>query len=167
MSARSSRRQEEVSRRDLFRVGAVAIAGVFSAIVAIPLVALLISPWFTKVPEVWVRVCSLYQINALTPVEFRAAFKRRDGTITYEDVRGVFVIRKGTDILAFTNVCTHMDCPTRWLDWRQQIVCPCHGGIYDRWGQLMGGPPGHSLPLYVKKIVGSDLYVANRYEFRV
>ncbi|MDA8187423.1 MAG: ubiquinol-cytochrome c reductase iron-sulfur subunit [Dehalococcoidales bacterium] len=157
----------KLNRREFFQWAVWAAGGIFGLIVAIPLVGYILAPFFRTPPEEWVRVCSLDEINSLTPTEFRIAFKREDAPQSYEDVRGVFVIRKGREILAFTNVCTHMGCSTRWLDWRQQILCPCHGGLYDRWGQLMGGPPAHSLPFYVSKIEGNDLYVANRYVFRV
>ena len=160
-------RGRPMTREEFFRWGIVAAGGIFSIVVAGPLVGFFLSPWFRKTPEQWVRVCSLDEINSLEPVQFRAAFPRNNAPEKYEDVRGVFVIRRDNDILAFSNICTHMDCSVRWLAWRQQILCPCHGGLYDRWGQLMGGPPAHSLPLYVRKVENNYLYIANRYEFRV
>ena len=153
---------QRLSRRRLLEWGVGIIAGLFSALLAIPLVGYLGSVLGQRTSQQWVRVCTLDQVNSTTPTQFRIAFRGENAPHGYEDVRGVFVIRKGGDVLAFTNVCTHMGCSVRWLDWRDQILCPCHGGTYDRWGNLIGGPPAHSLPLYVSRIEDNVLYVANR-----
>ena len=166
MSAATEGRRP-VSRRSFFQWGLAAAGGFFSLIVAIPLLGYLLSPFARRTLRQWVRVCSLDEVNSLTPSFFRISFTRTDGPRAYEEARGVFVIRRGNEILAFTNVCTHMACSVRWLDWKQQILCPCHGGLYDRWGQLMGGPPAHSLPFFVSRIENNDLYVADETMFRV
>ena len=157
----------KLNRREFFQRAILAAGGLFGLIAGVPLIGVILDPFFKRTSEQWARVCSLSEINSLSPAFFPISFPREDAPVGYKDVRGVFVIQKGNEILAFTNVCTHMDCSVRWLDWRQQILCPCHGGLYDRWGQLLGGPPAHSLPLYASKIEGNDLYVANRYVFRV
>jgi menaquinol-cytochrome c reductase iron-sulfur subunit len=166
-STRQKTRGEKVSRRQFFEWGIYVIAGFFSILLGVPLVGYFLSVIFRPGVEQWVPVTTLDRIDVLTPTEYAVAFERRDVLRSYEEMRGVFVIRKGNDILAFTNVCTHMHCSVRWLDYRQQIVCPCHGGVYDRWGQLAGGPPPNSLPLYATKVEGNVLYVANRQIFRV
>ena len=156
----------KVNRREFFQWGVWIVGGIFSVLLGIPLIGYFLSVLFQRQSEQWLPVCSLDQINSVTPTEFQITFKGETAHRTWEDVRGVFVIRKGNDILAFTNVCTHMGCSVRWLDWRQQILCPCHGGMYDRWGNLAGGPPSHSLPFYVSKIENNTLYVANRVQLR-
>lgn len=155
------------NRREFFQWGVGIIGALFTALLGIPLLGFFASALLKRPPEQWVRVTSLDQIRTDEPIPFRIVFPREDAPRGYEDVRVVFAIRKGSEILAFTNVCTHMGCSVRWLAWRQQILCPCHGGIYDRWGNLVGGPPISGLPLYVQKIENNDLYVANRLERRV
>ncbi len=149
-------------RRFLQEIGVGAIAGFVSVLVAGPLIGYFFEV-LAKNPSVqWVRVCSLDQIDTTQPREFKVTFKGENASVPFEVVQGVFVIRKGDEILAFGNVCTHMGCAVRWLAWRQQVLCPCHGGIYDRWGNLAGGPPAESLPLFLASIQGNDLYVANQ-----
>lgn len=153
-----------IDRREMFQQwGVWTVGGIFSFLLGAPLVGYFGSVLFKKEAEQWARVCSLDEIGTDTPKEFTVSFKRTNAPQSYEEVRAVLVIRKGADILAFTNVCTHMGCSVRWLDWRQQILCPCHGGMYDRWGNLAGGPPAHSLPLYVSRIEGDALFVTNRF----
>lgn len=158
----TANRQRRMGRRGFFQWGVAAIAALFSALLSIPLIGFFASALFRRPPEEWARVCSLDEIRTDVPTQFRVAFTRRDAFTEYREEHGVFVIRKGADILAFSNICTHMGCSVRWLDWRQQILCPCHGGMYDRWGILVGGPPARDLPLFVQRIEWNDLYVANR-----
>lgn len=160
-------RDRQLNRRQFFQRGVWAVGGAFSLLLGIPLIGYFISPWWKEAPELWVQVCTLDQINSVEPVEFSVTFKRTDMPQPYDDVRGVFVIRQDAEILAFSNVCTHMGCAVRWLAWRQQILCPCHGGMYDRYGVLAGGPPSHSLRLYVSKVQNNALFIANRVIERV
>jgi Rieske Fe-S protein len=51
-----------------------------------------------------------------------------------------------------SNACAHMGCPVRWSEEEMQILCPCHGGMYDINGELMGGPPPHGLWRYAYQI---------------
>lgn len=151
-------------RRFLHEAGMFTVGGVVSLLVGVPLLGFLLDALVKTSSEQWVQVTTLDQINFETPREFKVVFKGENTAEPYQEARGVFVIRKDSDILAFTNVCTHMNCSVRWLDYRQQILCPCHGGMYDRWGELMGGPPPRSLPRYVTRVEGNTLFVANRYQ---
>ena len=56
------------------------------------------------------------------------------------------VIRQSDGTLtAFSAVCTHAGCTVGYEG--GQIVCPCHGGVYNaRTGAVEGGPPPSSLP---------------------
>ncbi len=149
-------------RRFLYEMGVAGIAGFVSLITAGTLVGYFFDVLMKGPSLQWVTVCPLDQVDTVEPREFRVAFQGENASVPYQVVKGVFVIRKGNEILAFENTCTHMGCAVRWLAWRQQILCPCHGGIYDRWGQLMGGPPSVSLPFYLTRIQGNDVQVANR-----
>jgi thiosulfate dehydrogenase (quinone) large subunit len=57
------------------------------------------------------------------------------------------VIRQSDGTLtAFSAVCTHAGCTVGYAG--GQIVCPCHGGIYNpRSGAVEGGPPPSGLPV--------------------
>ncbi|MCA1738691.1 MAG: Rieske 2Fe-2S domain-containing protein, partial [Actinobacteria bacterium] len=51
-----------------------------------------------------------------------------------------------------SNHCAHLGCPVRWFPDRKEILCPCHGGIYDINGGLIGGPPPQGLYKYAFEI---------------
>src|SRR5215204_6277352 len=58
----------------------------------------------------------------------------------------------GRKLNVMSNACTHMGCPTRWIEEEKEIVCPCHGGLYDINGEHMAGPPPHGLWRYAFRI---------------
>jgi len=155
-----------MDRRTVLSWAIGGIAAGVTALVGVPLVAYFGAASRHRLPRQWVRVCSLAEVPSDEPKHFQVSFRGEEAPIPYDLVRGVFVIRRGADVLAFSNICTHMHCAVRWLDWREQIYCPCHGGVYDRWGFLVGGPPESSLPLFVQRVEGSDLFIANETRWR-
>jgi nitrite reductase/ring-hydroxylating ferredoxin subunit len=59
----------------------------------------------------------------------------------------VLVVHHGPErYFALSAICTHMeDCKLEWDRERSQIVCPCHGCIFDLYGNVAQGPA--SVPL--------------------
>ena len=51
-----------------------------------------------------------------------------------------------------SNHCAHLGCPVRYFRDRGEILCPCHGGIYDINGGLIAGPPPQGLYYYAFEI---------------
>jgi len=42
-------------------------------------------------------------------------------------------------------VCRHMKCIVHWNNAEKTWDCPCHGGRYDRYGNVIMGPPKRPL----------------------
>jgi Rieske Fe-S protein len=72
----------------------------------------------------------------------------------------------GRELNIMSNHCAHLGCPVRWVPEEGQIVCPCHGGIYDINGDHTGGPPAHGLWRYVSQ-VREDGSISVKHEFYV
>jgi Rieske Fe-S protein len=72
----------------------------------------------------------------------------------------------GQELNIMSNHCAHLGCPVRWAPEEGEILCPCHGGIYDINGDHTGGPPAHGLWRYVSRIrEDGSIYV--KHEFYV
>ncbi|HJQ29124.1 MAG TPA: Rieske 2Fe-2S domain-containing protein [Rubrobacter sp.] len=72
----------------------------------------------------------------------------------------------GRRLNVMANACAHMGCPTRWSEEEKEIVCPCHGGLYDINGEHTGGPPPHGLWRYAFRISEEgDIFI--KHEFHV
>lgn len=66
------------------------------------------------------------------------------------------VIHTSEGIKAYSGVCTHFACITKWDEVLGQIVCPCHEGYFDPLnGHVISGPPPVPLePLNVELVEG-------------
>ena len=72
----------------------------------------------------------------------------------------VIVIReKSGDYVAFSAVCTHLDCIVQYRKDYGQIYCACHNGRYDLTGRNVSGPPPAPLSKYGVKIVKDEVIV--------
>jgi len=61
---------------------------------------------------------------------------------------------------ALSAVCTHMNiCRLDWDRERRQLVCPCHGGAFDVYGNVVQGPPSIPLRTFPVDLIGDELYI--------
>ena len=65
----------------------------------------------------------------------------------------------GNEIIAFSPVCTHLGCMVRWDRLDQVFRCPCHGGVYDKMGNVIEGPPPASLTRLPLKTIDGIIHV--------
>jgi Rieske Fe-S protein len=70
------------------------------------------------------------------------------------------------ELNVMSNHCAHLGCPVRWVSEEGEILCPCHGGIYDINGDHTAGPPAHGLWRYVFR-VREDGSIFVKHEFYV
>lgn len=82
------------------------------------------------------------------------------GAITHVQ-KGRFYISRLEDgsVLAMWHRCTHLGCTVPWRDDEDQFHCPCHGGLYDKKGEVQGGPPPRPLDLFPVEIVNGEIIV--------
>ena len=43
--------------------------------------------------------------------------------------------------VAISTRCAHLGCPVSFVEAANNFICPCHGGVYDFQGKVIGGPP--------------------------
>jgi Rieske Fe-S protein len=55
-------------------------------------------------------------------------------------------------VTALDSTCTHLGCRVSWNSETQQLKCPCHGGTYDRSGQVTSGPPPAPLARFATRV---------------
>src|ERR1700740_2575038 len=54
--------------------------------------------------------------------------------------------------VALSSRCAHLGCPVRYVAAAERFVCPCHGGVYDFTGQVVGGPPVRPLDRFYTRL---------------
>lgn len=68
----------------------------------------------------------------------------------------------GTEIVALSDICPHLGCKVHYDGARGKFVCPCHGGVFEKDGTAIAGPPaeeGKNLKRYAVSKVGDNLFI--------
>ena len=71
----------------------------------------------------------------------------------------ILVLRTNEGIVAFSRRCTDLGCLVSWNKEREQFVCPCHQGTFDKTGLNIAGPPPRPLDRFNIIKRGEQLYV--------
>ena len=152
-------REPTVDRRGfVVSVFWAAIALVASAVVT-PLVAFFSGPLVLRRSPVRVRIGRLEDLPLDRPQRVEFGLRRRDGWVTESGRRSTWIVRREGGVTAFDPRCTHLGCAYRWRDAAQQFVCPCHNGLYDMAGRVMGGPPPRPLDTYPITVEDGIVYI--------
>jgi menaquinol-cytochrome c reductase iron-sulfur subunit len=160
---------ESMTRRNVFIVAGQALGGAAGLAVALPVVGFAIAPIFDHPEEHWEGVGSP---DDYTPDTYRQA------VITIVDGVGdagktTVYIRRGIteepfnedpgSFVAISTRCAHLGCPVRFVRAAGTFICPCHGGVYDFEGKVIGGPPVRPLDRFQTRVQAGELEVGPRY----
>jgi cytochrome b6-f complex iron-sulfur subunit len=61
--------------------------------------------------------------------------------------------------LALWQRCTHLGCSVPWVEEEGQFHCPCHGSLYNRVGEVLGGPAPRPLDIFPVTIKDGEVFV--------
>jgi len=105
------------------------------------------------------------KVNIATVDEVRAM---PVGTVAYFSEQRLYISRLEGGILAIYRKCPHLGCVVPWVSdeaseddiaEKGRFNCPCHGGIYDRYGLVRAGPPPRPLDIFPIEIDGENIVV--------
>lgn len=137
---------ESPERRRLLSWLAIGLGGAGAVAVGVPLAGFLFAPvrpdeeaWRSVARVTDLEVGETRKVTFLdpTPVPW-AGFAARSAAWLRREAEEEFI--------AFSLYCTHTGCPVRWEEGAQLFLCPCHGGVFYRDGDVASGPP--PVPLY-------------------
>ena len=131
------------------------------------MVGFALAPIFDRPEETWEGVGS--------PDDF-VSDTYRQAVITIVDGVGdsgkttVYIRRGSADLdedpntyIAISTRCAHLGCPVRFVRAAGNFICPCHGGVYDFEGKVIGGPPVRPLDRFQTRVSGDTLEIGPRY----
>jgi nitrite reductase/ring-hydroxylating ferredoxin subunit len=64
----------------------------------------------------------------------------------------------------YSSKCTHLGCPVRWIPSAELFMCPCHGGVYFKDGDVAAGPPPEPLQQFPVRVEDGRVQVQWRPE---
>ena len=151
--------QASASRRGFLAAAVNTIQGIIGGTLAVLFGGAVVGPSFLGRRETWLKAGSLEALNdgEPTPVTLRVA--RQDGYAQTIDRQVVFLVKSGEEVKALSSTCTHLGCRVRWDAEARQLKCPCHGGVYDRTGAVLSGPPPAPLASLATRIDGNQVFV--------
>lgn len=161
----------ETSRRDFLGLavgglGALGVVGVLYPLVKTlspsqaSLAGAKVEVDISQISDLQVRVVS-WKGKPVFVVKLPEGFQW-DGKV--RDVKNAKLL-EGHNAYALIAVCTHLGCVPIWKpngegEFNYPIFhCPCHGGFYSPWGDVITGPPPRSLFIPPQKIDGNKLVI--------
>jgi Rieske Fe-S protein len=149
-----------IGRRNFLVRAITAIHTTMAATVAFVLGATTLAPSFTRRDETWLRAAALDALPENQPVPVTLRVTRSDGYSQVIDRTVVYLVRTGDEnVRALQSTCTHLGCRTAYDRKTRQILCPCHGGVFDVHGNVVGGPPPAPLPALSTKVEDGQVLV--------
>ena len=143
----------------LRQVGAGVLgAGATVALLGVGGIAAL-GPALSKAPPRWIPVAKLSDLPAGQVTTVLLRYEVKSGIYTQPVSKPVMVSRLGAEIICYNASCTHLGCIVSWDCNANQFRCACHGGTFDRAGNVLAGPPPRSLDQYRSRIEGEQLLV--------
>ncbi len=70
-----------------------------------------------------------------------------------------YLTRTDDGILALYRKCVHLGCVVPWNHAEDQFHCPCHGSLYNRKGEVQGGPAPRPLDIFPITLESGNLMV--------
>ncbi|MBI4872767.1 MAG: Rieske 2Fe-2S domain-containing protein [Candidatus Riflebacteria bacterium] len=128
------------SRRWLLSRAVAALSAAVAAVLGVPAVRYLLTPLgFEDSSNTWLVVCRSDQVPA-GPFVLAKYDRPARGFAGGTQPGLVWLQRRDTGIFAISAACTHLGCTVTWDAKQNKMLCPCHGGEYDKDGSVLAGP---------------------------
>jgi len=157
-----------MTRRNVFAVSGQALGGLAGAIIVLPAIGFAAAPLFEEEGNTWqaVGVPDDFTVDTYSAVVVNAVegIGEAGKTTAY--------VRKGTPgeeidgedgYVAISTRCVHLGCPVRYVGAAGNFICPCHGGVYDFEGKVIGGPPVRPLDRFQTRVRNGQVEVGPRF----
>jgi succinate dehydrogenase / fumarate reductase iron-sulfur subunit len=119
----------------------------------------MVGPTLAKAPKQWVPVSALENIKPGNVTTVLMKYETKSSLYTQQFSLPVLVSHTGNDIVCFKSACPHLGCVVKWDALAGRFRCSCHGGNFDRDGNVIAGPPPRPLDRYAFKVDASHLFV--------
>ena len=150
-----------ISRRDFITLTTAAVGTFIGAVIGLPAIAYLIDPALKAgSTDAWIPLGKLESFEIGKPSLSTFTRSKVNGWEKTVNSYGVFVLRKSqSEVVAFSNKCTHLSCRVNWNSDQQQYICPCHDAHFGINGDILAGPPPRPLDTYETKVENGILSI--------
>jgi menaquinol-cytochrome c reductase iron-sulfur subunit len=162
---------ETVTRRRFMNVLTQGAGGVAAMAFTLPALGFAVGPLFDREPFDWQTVGTPSDFTELTyatkVITIVQGIGNAGNTIAYMRKRDPAIDTEPEDqynhYVALSSRCMHLGCPVRYVAAAERFICPCHGGVYDFRGMVVGGPPVRPLDRFYTRVKDGLVQVGPRY----
>lgn len=153
--------EADLSRRQFLNTAINAVGAVMTAMIAVPIAGYFMDPVLRSASGAagtWVKLAGLSELGS-DPKKFTISAEKVEGFMKQKVAADVYAFKDGDKMVALSNTCQHLGCPVAYTESDGKFHCPCHGGVYDKEGVNIGGPPPRPLSRYATKVENGDLMI--------
>ena len=148
-----------ISRQTFLRHAGVALLSTAAAVTLGGVAAVTAIPSRSGTERRWVPVAKLADLPPKQITTVMLKYDVASGIYTENVTTPVLVSRLGDEIVCYKSACPHLGCTVHWDSPADQFRCACHGGAFDRNGNVTAGPPPRPLDRFETKVDGNHLMV--------
>jgi Rieske Fe-S protein len=149
-----------MNRREIYRVGTLALGGLMGLMLAVPGVSYVMTPILrTKEKQGdYQTLARLSQLAEGVPQAFAIIDERQDAWVKYprEPIGSVWLIRQpagsNPEVVAFSTECPHLGCAVGLAGNGKSFLCPCHNSNFTFAGVRRNQIPPRSMDTLELKI---------------
>lgn len=104
-----------------------------------------VTPRTKETAKRWRAAASMFDLPPKGPFVATLAERHADGWHETRKETVVFIDKVGEEYQALSATCTHLGCRVAWDAAGDHYKCPCHGGVFNRAGDVVSGPPPRGL----------------------
>jgi menaquinol-cytochrome c reductase iron-sulfur subunit len=147
-----------------------ALLGVGSALIggllAVPLIRFALFPLIRRTTDL--KATPLGPVSdfaSLTEPAMRTIqIEQLDGWRKMASEKAVYVTKDSNNqIRVLTSICPHLGCTVPWNKEKNQFICPCHGGTFNKDGSRVSGPSLRGMDSLESSVAGGQLLVRFQY----
>jgi menaquinol-cytochrome c reductase iron-sulfur subunit len=160
---------ESMTRRTVLAITGQAAAGIGIGAATLAAVGFAAAPIFDRPEETWEGIGPPDDYGPDTYTQAVITLRPNIG----EAGKTTVYVRQGnpeinpdespSEYIAISTRCAHLGCPVRFARASSTFICPCHGGVYDFEGQVIGGPPVRPLDRFQTRVQAGQLEIGPRY----
>lgn len=140
---------EGVTRRSFLAYSAASAIAFVSVVLGFLGLGVVLSPALKEKKEgQWVKLGPLSRFPQGQPEKVDFTLVVKDGYLETSAAKSVWVVAQPQGTFAvFNSRCTHLGCIVDWKEGGRGLAfySPCHAGVFDMEGTVLGGPPPRPL----------------------
>jgi Rieske Fe-S protein len=160
---------ESLTRRESLTKLGGALGTAAGVAIVLPAIGFAVAPIFERPDESWEPVgpTDRFLVDTYRPVVFTIVpgigeAGKTTAYIRAADPSAPFNEKEGTYV-AISTRCAHLGCPVKFVAAAGNFICPCHGGVYDFQGKVIGGPPVRPLDRFQTRVRNGQVELGPRY----